>query len=64
MSNSQYLTSWIGRLIGITTGNVFMVTAFHYSLKNAMLSCVVAVIFLLVIDLFQYAYRTYGDRKQ
>lgn len=52
----NYITDWAARLA--------IMTAFTVLSRVPWTSLAVAVIFLLVIDLFQYAYRTYGDKKQ
>lgn len=61
---SDYTLTWIARLVSWSLiGGVF-VFKFNYPIREVMIAAGAAVIILLVIDLFQYAYRTYGDRKQ
>jgi len=62
---TDYFATWVARLVMLFLAWAILVSfVFNYPPKDATLSCVIAAIFLLVIDLFQYAYRTYGDKKQ
>lgn len=62
---TDYFATWIARTILLFLGWIILVSLIpNFSPVDASLSCIVAAIFLLVIDLFQYAYRTYGDKKQ